>query len=95
MRRFPRPWTIDEANDACCVVRDSTGQALVRQAAGATVAADGIQVSPRAVNRSLMTRSGRRSLPRELFITELHRHPVEEIGVPKALGTELTVLCAA
>ena len=27
-RRFPPPWTIDEANDACFIVRDSTGQAL-------------------------------------------------------------------
>ena len=28
MRRFPPPWTIDEANNACFIVRDSTGQAL-------------------------------------------------------------------
>ncbi len=28
MRRFPPPWTIDEANDACFIVRDGTGQAL-------------------------------------------------------------------
>jgi len=28
MRRFPPPWTIEEANDACFIVRDSTGQAL-------------------------------------------------------------------
>jgi hypothetical protein len=28
MRRFPPPWTIEEANDACLIVRDSTGQAL-------------------------------------------------------------------
>jgi hypothetical protein len=28
MRRFPPPWTIDEANDACFIVRDATGQAL-------------------------------------------------------------------
>ena len=27
-RRFPPPWIIDEANDACFIVRDSTGQAL-------------------------------------------------------------------
>ncbi len=27
-RRFPPPWTIDDANDACFIVRDSTGQAL-------------------------------------------------------------------
>ncbi len=27
-RRFPPPWTIDEANSACFIVRDSTGQAL-------------------------------------------------------------------
>ncbi|MGA2313721.1 MAG: hypothetical protein ABSF87_15345 [Xanthobacteraceae bacterium] len=27
-RRFPPPWTLDEANDACFIVRDSTGQAL-------------------------------------------------------------------
>ena len=27
-RRFPPSWTIDEANDACFIVRDSTGQAL-------------------------------------------------------------------
>jgi len=27
-RRFPQPWTIDEANNACFIVRDSTGQAL-------------------------------------------------------------------
>ena len=27
-RRFPPPWSIDEANDACFIVRDSTGQAL-------------------------------------------------------------------
>jgi hypothetical protein len=27
-RRFPPPWTIDEANAACFVVRDKNGQAL-------------------------------------------------------------------
>jgi len=27
-RRFPPPWTIDEANNACFIVRDNTGQAL-------------------------------------------------------------------
>ncbi len=27
-RRFPPPWRIDEANDACFIVRDSTWQAL-------------------------------------------------------------------
>jgi hypothetical protein len=28
MRRFPPPWTIEESNNACFIVRDSTGQAL-------------------------------------------------------------------
>ena len=28
MRRFPPPWTIDEANDACFIVRDNNRQAL-------------------------------------------------------------------
>ncbi len=27
-RRFPPPWTIDEMNDACFIVRDHNGQAL-------------------------------------------------------------------
>jgi hypothetical protein len=27
-RSFPPPWTIDQANDACFIVRDSAGQAL-------------------------------------------------------------------
>jgi hypothetical protein len=27
-RRFPRPWTINEHNDACFIVRDHDGQAL-------------------------------------------------------------------
>jgi hypothetical protein len=27
-RRFPPPWTIDEANNACFIVRDGTGQAI-------------------------------------------------------------------
>ena len=27
-RRFPPPWTFDEANHACFVVRDANGQAL-------------------------------------------------------------------
>jgi hypothetical protein len=27
-RRFPPPWTIDEMNDACFIVRDKNGQAL-------------------------------------------------------------------
>jgi hypothetical protein len=27
-RRFPPPWTIDEANDACFIVRDNNEQAL-------------------------------------------------------------------
>jgi endo-1,4-beta-D-glucanase Y len=27
-RRFPPPWTLDEANNACFIVRDNTGQAL-------------------------------------------------------------------
>jgi hypothetical protein len=28
-RRFPPPWTIDEMNNACFIVRDKNGQALV------------------------------------------------------------------
>jgi hypothetical protein len=28
MRRFPPPWTIEEHNDACVIVKDATGQAL-------------------------------------------------------------------
>ncbi len=28
MRRFPPPWSIEEHNEACFIVRDSTGQAL-------------------------------------------------------------------
>ena len=27
-RRFPPPWTLGEANDACFIVRDANGQAL-------------------------------------------------------------------
>jgi hypothetical protein len=27
-RRFPPPWTIEEMNDACFIVRDRSGQAL-------------------------------------------------------------------
>ena len=27
-RRFPPPWTIEEHNDACFIVKDATGQAL-------------------------------------------------------------------
>ena len=27
-RRFPPPWTLDETNDACFIVRDKNGQAL-------------------------------------------------------------------
>jgi hypothetical protein len=27
-RRFPPPWTVDESNDACFIVRDKNGQAL-------------------------------------------------------------------
>jgi len=27
-RRFPTPWSIDEYNDACFIVRDVNGQAL-------------------------------------------------------------------
>jgi len=27
-RRFPPPWTIEEPNDACFIVRDKNGQAL-------------------------------------------------------------------
>jgi hypothetical protein len=34
-RRFPPPWTIEEANDACFIVRDANGQALA-YAAGKT-----------------------------------------------------------
>ena len=28
MRRFPPPWTLDEQNDVCFIVRDANGQAL-------------------------------------------------------------------
>jgi hypothetical protein len=28
MRRFPPPWTIEEHNAACFIVRDNNGQAL-------------------------------------------------------------------
>ena len=27
-RRFPPPWTLDEQNEACFIVRDANGQAL-------------------------------------------------------------------
>jgi len=27
-RRFPTPWTVEENNQACFIVRDKTGQAL-------------------------------------------------------------------
>jgi hypothetical protein len=27
-RRFPPPWTVDEMNDSCFIVRDKNGQAL-------------------------------------------------------------------
>jgi hypothetical protein len=27
-RRFPPPWSIEEANNACFIVRDNTGQVL-------------------------------------------------------------------
>jgi len=27
-RRFPPPWTVEEHNDSCFIVRDATGQAL-------------------------------------------------------------------
>jgi hypothetical protein len=27
-RRFPPPWTLDESNNACFIVRDATGQTL-------------------------------------------------------------------
>jgi hypothetical protein len=27
-RRFPPPWTLEENNDACFIVRDKNGQAL-------------------------------------------------------------------
>ncbi len=27
-RRFPPPWTLDEANDACFIVKDHNGHAL-------------------------------------------------------------------
>ena len=27
-RRFPAPWTMEENNDACFIVRDKNGQAL-------------------------------------------------------------------
>jgi hypothetical protein len=28
MRRFPPPWSIEEHNNACFIVKDATGQAL-------------------------------------------------------------------
>ena len=28
MRRFPPPWTIEEHNNACFIVKDATGKAL-------------------------------------------------------------------
>ena len=28
MRRFPPPWTIEEHNEACFIVKDAIGQAL-------------------------------------------------------------------
>jgi hypothetical protein len=32
-RGFPPPWTIEEHNDACFIVKDATGQALGGQVA--------------------------------------------------------------
>jgi hypothetical protein len=31
-RRFPPPWTLEEYNDACFIVRDKNGQAKIRLA---------------------------------------------------------------
>jgi hypothetical protein len=28
LRRFPSPWTLEENNNACFIVKDATGQAL-------------------------------------------------------------------
>jgi hypothetical protein len=33
-RRFPPPWSIEEPNDACFIVKDSAGQKLVDQNSG-------------------------------------------------------------
>jgi hypothetical protein len=44
-RRFPPPWSIDEYNDACSIVRDHNGQALkyvgARPAVGGQAAHEG------------------------------------------------------
>ena len=47
-RRFPPPWSIEEANNACFIVRDSSEQAL-GYFNFATAAADAIKVCPRGI----------------------------------------------
>lgn len=49
-RRFPPPWTFDEANDACFIVRDSTEQPLAgRRSVGGLDREPGWIGSPLAV----------------------------------------------
>jgi hypothetical protein len=31
MRRFPPPWSLEENNDACFIVKDATGQGARRK----------------------------------------------------------------
>jgi hypothetical protein len=60
---FPPPWTIDEANDACFIVRDKDGQALGyfyfedepgRRSAARLVGSSWAQVRIRAIADALL-----------------------------------------
>jgi hypothetical protein len=43
-RRFPPPWTINEHNDACFIVKDASGQAVCAEN---LIRVDGVNESPK------------------------------------------------
>jgi hypothetical protein len=81
-RRFPPPWTVEENNDACFIVRDNTGQALgyfyFEDEPGRRSAAKLLTPSPATVER--------RECDRLRFRCSAIRHLGEQVLAPDRWG---------
>ena len=82
-RRFPPPWTFDEANAACFIVRDHNGHALAyvyfesepgrRAAANLLTKDEARRIAEGYHCRARRSSSGSLAMLAELFLTELQR----------------------
>src|SRR5208282_3520963 len=82
-RRFPPPWSIEEANNACFIVRDKTGQALgyfyFEEEPGRRFAAKLLTPSPATVEKAASATALR-------FRCSASRHLGEHVLAPDRCG---------